>query len=50
MENSNNENNSKEKNPESEEKPKEEEKETKDDTGPISPEDLQTPEVKDNEE
>ena len=50
MENSNNENNSKEKNPESEEKPKEEEKEIKDDTGPISPEDLQTPEVKDNEE
>ena len=50
MENSNNENNSKEKNPESEEKPKEEEKETKDDAGPISPEDLQTPEVKDNEE
>ena len=50
MENSNNENNSKEKNPESEEKPKEEEKETKNDTGPISPEDLQTPEVKDNEE
>ena len=50
MENSNNENNSKEKNPESEEKPKKEEKETKDDTGPISPEDLQTPEVKDNEE
>ena len=50
MENSNNENNSKEKNPESEEKPIEEEKETKDDTGPISPEDLQTPEVKDNEE
>ena len=50
MENSNNENNSKEKNPKSEEKPKEEEKETKDDTGPISPEDLQTPEVKDNEE
>ena len=50
MENSNNENNSKEKNPESEEKPKEEKKETKDDTGPISPEDLQTPEVKDNEE
>ena len=50
MENSNNEKNSKEKNPESEEKPKEEEKETKDDTGPISPEDLQTPEVKDNEE
>ena len=50
MENSNNENNSKEKNPKSEEKTKEEEKETKDDTGPISPEDLQTPEVKDNEE
>ena len=50
MENSNNENNSKEKNPKSEEKPKEEEKETKDDAGPISPEDLQTPEVKDNEE
>ena len=50
MENPNNENNSKEKNPESEEKPKEEEKETKNDIGPISPEDLQTPEVKDNEE
>ena len=50
MENSNNENNSQEKNPESEVKPKEDEKETKDDTGPISPEDLQTPEVKDNEE
>ena len=50
MENSNNENNSQEKNPESEVKPKENEKETKDDTGPISPEDLQTPEVKDNEE
>jgi len=50
MENSNNENKSQEKNPESEVKPKEDEKETKDDTGPISPEDLQTPEVKDNEE
>ena len=50
MENSNNENNSKEKNPESEEQPKEKEKETKNDIGPISPENLQTPQVKDNEE
>ena len=48
MENSNNDNNTKEGNQLLEEK--QEITETKDDTGPISPEDLQTPEVKDNEE
>ena len=48
MENSNNDNDKKEVNKQTKNNP--ENKEIKDDTGPISPEDLQTPEIKDKEE